>query len=151
MAEALLGNGNQAWKYFKSFLPATYNDKAELRQIEPYVYSQSTHSKYSPRYGNSRVSWLSGTATWAYYAASHYILGLRPGYDGLVVDPCIPSDWKEFSVTRMIRGKELKINFHNPDGSQKGVKKVILNGTRLEKNSLPYENLEQKNEVEVWL
>ncbi|MGC9342108.1 MAG: GH36-type glycosyl hydrolase domain-containing protein [Bacteroidales bacterium] len=151
MAETMLGNGNQSWKYFKSFLPASYNDKAELRQIEPYVYSQSTHSKYSPRYGNSRVSWLSGTATWAYYAASHYILGIRPGYEGLIIDPCIPAEWKEFSVNRVIRGKEVKIKFHNHEGSQKGVKNIQLNGTQLENNVLPYKKLKKENEVEVWM
>jgi len=151
MAEALLGNGNQAWKYFKSYLPAAYNDRAELRQIEPYVYSQSTHSKFSPRYGNSRVSWLSGTATWAYYAASHYILGLRPELDGLMVDPCIPSDWNSFSVSRFIRNKTVNISFHNPDGNEKGIKKLILNGEEMEGNVIPYSLLKSENEVEAWL
>ncbi len=149
MAESMLGNGNQAWKYFKAFLPATYNEKAELRQIEPYVYSQSTHSKFSPRYGNSRVSWLSGTATWAYYAATHYILGIRPGYDSLLIDPCIPSGWKEFSISRNIRGKMVNIKFTNPDGNQKGIKKLLLNGKELGGNEIPYNEMKETNKVEA--
>ncbi len=151
MAESMLGNGNQAYNYYRSFLPAAYNDRAELRQIEPYVYSQSTHSKFSPRYGNSRVSWLSGTATWAYFAASHYILGIRPGYDGLIIDPCIPENWKEFRLSRYIRGKNVNIQFNNPDGSQKGVKKIILNGEELEGHQIPYDKMEKENKVEVWM
>lgn len=151
MAETILGNGNQAYKYYRSFLPAAYNDRAELRQIEPYVYSQSTHSKFSPRYGNSRVSWLSGTATWAYFAASHYILGIRPGYDALIIDPCVPSDWKEFKVIRTIRGKNVNIKFHNPDGSQKGVKKIFVNGEETALNQIPYDKMKKENNVEVWM
>ena len=91
MAETMLGHGNRAFKYFRSSMPASFNDKAEIRGSEPYVYSQYTHSIFSPRYGASRVPWLTGAASWAYYAATQYILGIRPDYKGLLIDPCIPA------------------------------------------------------------
>ncbi len=149
MAESTLGRGNQAFAYYKAYLPAACNTKAEIRQIEPYVYSQSTHSKYSPRYGASRIPWLSGSATWAYYAATQYILGIRPEYDGLKIVPCIPKGWKEFSVRRLYRGKLLYITIRNPKGKEKGVKEIRLNGTRLKGQIIPPDKLKAKNKVEV--
>jgi N,N'-diacetylchitobiose phosphorylase len=132
MAEALLGNGNRAYQYFKSYLPAFYNNKAEIRQIEPYVYCQFTHSKYSPHFGASRVPWLSGSATWSFYAATQYVLGIQPQYDGIKIDPCIPADWKEFKVSRTFRGRQLNIEIKNPTGVQRGIKKILLNGEPIE-------------------
>ena len=149
MAETILGNGNRAFEYYRRFMPASYNDKAELREVEPYVHCQSTHSKYSPRFGSGRVPWLSGTATWAYYSAGHYMLGIRPDYNGLVIDPCIPSDWKHFSVTRRFRGKNLNIQFKNPDGFQKGDVTIIINGNTIQGNTIPLEILNDSNEVMV--
>ena len=147
MAETIYGNGNQAYKYFKASMPAAYNTKAEVREIEPYVYCQSTHSKYSPRYGASRLPWLTGAATWAFYAASQYILGIRPEYDGITIDPCIPSDWGEIKITRYFRKKILHITVQNPDRKQKGIKNLTVNGTLLESNFIPVSLLKENNEV----
>jgi len=149
IAEAMCGNGNKAYDYFRRYMPATYNTKAEIRQIEPYVYCQSTHSKSSPRYGNSRLPWLSGSATWSFFAATQYILGLQPTYKGLRIDPCIPADWKEFEVTRRFRNKQIDIKVLNPCGIEKGVKSMILNGKAVNGNILPIELLEEINFVEV--
>ncbi|MBN2520702.1 MAG: hypothetical protein JXB17_09380, partial [Bacteroidales bacterium] len=123
IAETLLGHGNKAYQYFKAFLPAAYNSKADIREIEPYVYCQSTHGKYSPRKGASRLSWLSGAATWAYYSVSQYILGIQPQYHGIKIDPCIPSDWKEIKITRKFRNKLLNLKIENKNGIEKGVEK----------------------------
>jgi cellobiose phosphorylase len=149
IAETLLGHGDLAYEYFRSYLPAAYNSRAEIREIEPYVYCQFTHSKYSPRFGASRVPWLSGSATWSFYAATQYILGIQPEYNGLRIDPCIPSAWKEFKVTRLFRGKHLIIKVSNPNGVQKGVKKLTLNGKELLGNFIPAGNLLAENQVEV--
>jgi cellobiose phosphorylase len=149
IAETLLGHGDLAYEYFRSYLPAAYNSRAEVRQIEPYVYCQFTHSKYSPRFGASRVPWLSGSAAWSFYAATQHILGSQPEYDGLRIDPCIPSAWKEFKMTRIFRGKKLTIEVKNPAGAQKGVKKLVLNGRQLEDNLIPVEMLLDENQVEV--
>jgi cellobiose phosphorylase len=149
MAETLLGHGDLAYQYFRAYLPAAYNTRAELRQIEPYVYCQFTHSRYSPRFGASRVPWLSGSAAWSFFAATQYILGIQPEYAGLRIDPCIPSAWKGFKITRIFRGKKLNVTVGNPGGAQKGVKKLVLNGEQLEGNFIPAEKLLEENQVDV--
>jgi len=149
MAETLLGHGDLAYEYFRAYLPAAYNTRAELRQIEPYVYCQFTHSKYSPRFGASRVPWLSGSAAWSFFAVTQYILGLQPEYGGLRIDPCIPSAWKDFKVTRVFRGKKVTVEVRNPAGVQKGVKTLVLNGKQLQGNFIPAEKLLAENQVEV--
>lgn len=149
IAETLLGHGDRAYESFRAYLPAAYNDRAEVRQIEPYVYCQFTHSKYSPRFGAARVPWLSGSATWSYFAITQYILGIRPEYEGLRLDPCIPSAWKEIKVARIFRGKRLAIEIRNPSGAQKGVKKVTLNGETLEGNLISAGKMKAENHVIV--
>ena len=149
IAETLLGRGNQAYDYYRRFMPSAYNTKAELREIEPYVYSQFTHSKYSPRYGASRLPWLTGTASWAYYTATQFILGIQPDYSGLRIDPCIPSKWKEMKITRKFRNKIFNITIKNKNGAQKGVKKIILNDKRMEGNLIPVELMKDNNNVVV--
>lgn len=149
MAEALLGHGDRAFDYFRRCMPASMNDKAEIRGIEPYVYSQYTHSKYSPRYGAGRVPWLTGAASWAYYAATQYILGIRPDYQGLCIDPCIPTSWKGFTVTRRFRNKTLNIKFINPSGVQRGVKELRLNDQPIEGNLIPVSRMKSVNDVLV--
>ncbi len=149
IAEAMLGNGNRAFQYYKAYLPAAYNGKAELREIEPYVYGQSTFSKYSPRYGKSRVPWLTGTAAWAYYSASHYILGIRPEYNGILIDPCIPSYWKGFTLSRIFRRKRLNIRVDNSNGVEKGVIETKLNGKKLENNFINTDLLNDQNEIKI--
>ena len=149
IAETLLGRGNQAYDYYRRFMPSAYNTKAELREIEPYVYSQFTHSKYSPRYGASRLPWLTGTASWAYYTATQFILGIQPYYSGLRIDPCIPSKWKEMKITRKFRNKIFNITIKNKNGAQKGVKKIILNDKRMEGNLIPVELMKDNNNVVV--
>lgn len=149
IAEAMLGHGNQAYEYWRAYMPAAYNTKAEIRQIEPYVYNQSTHGKYSPRFGNSRLPWLSGSATWSFFAATQHILGIQPDYNGMVIDPCVPSDWKQFKVIRRFRGKLLKVSVKNDSGVQKGIKKITLNGEDIAGNLIPVGKMKDVNEVEV--
>ena len=106
MAECMLGHGDRAYEYYRASMPAAYNERAEVRQIEPYVQGQCTYSPNSPRAGNARTSWLTGTAAWAYYSATQYILGLRPEVEGLRIDPCIPSTWEGFKAQRRFRGQD---------------------------------------------
>ena len=149
IAETMLGHGDLAWQYFRATLPGAWNTRAEVREIEPYVYCQFTHSKYSPRFGASRVPWLSGSAAWSFFAATQYILGLRPEYGGLRIDPCIPAAWKGFTVTRVFRGKRIRVEVQNPAGVQKGVRKLELNGEQLEGNLIPAGKLAGENRVIV--
>ncbi len=149
MAEAMVGRGNRAYQYLRSYLPAAFNSMAEIREIEPYVLCQSTHSRHSPGFGKSRIPWLSGSATWTYYAITQYILGIRPEYDGLLIDPCIPSHWKELKVLRIFRKKKLDITIRNEKGVEKGVKQIVLNGTEIEGNFLKTADMTEKNNVLV--
>jgi cellobiose phosphorylase len=150
MAECMLGRGDRAYEYFRAYMPSAYNEQADLREVEPYVYAQSTHGKYSRRFGKSRCPWLSGTATWSYHAPTQHILGIRPDYDGLRIDPCLPSQWGEVRVTRLFRGRRFDITIHNgPKGH--GVKALRLNGEPLQGNLLPIEACADENAVEVAL
>ena len=151
MAETLLGHGNRAYEYLRAYLPAAYNTKAEEREIEPYVVCQSAHGKESPKHGVSRIPWLSGSASWTYHAITQYILGIRPEVGGIRIDPCIPSKWKSFSVRRVFREKVLEIEFENPVGAEKGVKKILLNGQAIEGNFIPVAKLDPENVVHVVL
>ena len=151
IAEAMLGRGNRAFALHRKYMPSAYNKKAEVRQIEPYVYCQFTHSKYSPRHGASRLPWLSGSASWAYYTATQYILGVQPEYSGLRIDPCIPAEWKEFTMTRRFRGKDFSITVKNERHVQKGVSKVLLNGKEIQGNVIPPHLMQEKNDVVVYM
>jgi cellobiose phosphorylase len=149
IAETMLGHGDLAWRYYRATLPSAWNSRAEIREIEPYVYCQFTHSTSSPRFGASRVPWLSGSATWSYYTATQHILGLRPEYAGLTIDPCIPAAWKGFTATRMFRGKKVRVEVRNQAGVQKGVKSLVLNGEKMEGAFIPAEKLAADNRVVV--
>jgi cellobiose phosphorylase len=148
MADCIIGQGTRAYKNYRNYLPAAYNDRAEVRQIEPYVYAQTTCSNYNSRAGQSRCPWLSGAASWAYYTAAQYILGIRPDYTGLTIDPCIPR-WERFTVNRRFRGKKMKIRVENPEKVEKGIKSITLNGKIIEGNTIPFEQMKVVNEVVV--
>ena len=128
VAECKLGRGERAMKFYDATLPYNQNDIIEIRQSEPYSYCQFVMGRDHTAHGRARHPWLTGSAGWAYHAATHWILGVRPGYTGLTVDPCIPADWKEFEITRQWRGATYHIQVKNPTGVQKGVKAVSLNG-----------------------
>lgn len=149
MADCLRGEGNRAYETYRAYMPSAYNDRAEIRQAEPYVHCQSTHSKFSEQFGVSRIPWLSGTATWSYYSATHHILGLQPEADGFAIDPCIPSDWEGFTAERMFRGKRLKIEVRNPDGVQKGVRQITVNGVTIDGKVVSLSRLRKSNRITV--
>ena len=151
LAEVLAGDGDTAWRYYRSFLPACQNDRAEIRQIEPYVHCQSTHSPASEKFGNSRVPWLSGTASWAHYTATHYLLGIRPESGGLCIDPCIPKDWPGFKATRKFRGMTLHIEIKNPSGKNRGVSRLELDGKTVKGNILEINQLHNGSKITATL
>ncbi len=149
IAEAMNGNGSRAFEYFRAYMPSAMNEKAEIREIEPYVYCQSTHSKYSPRFGASRLPWLSGAATWSYFAATQYILGLRTHYKGLIIDPCIPASWDKLEAVRRFRGRTLKIEVTNKNQKEKGISKLIVNNEEIKGNLISFDKMKQHNTVKV--
>lgn len=147
IAETILGNGDRALEYCKAMLPASYNDKAEIRQSEPYVVGQTTYSTYSPRPGNTRVSWLSGAATWNYYSITQYILGIRPQYDGLLLDPCISKTWDGFKVERRWRGMNLSIEVKNPSHVCKGIASIEVDGNKIAGAEIPVNELHDGSKI----
>ncbi|GAB4488252.1 MAG: N,N'-diacetylchitobiose phosphorylase [Anaerolineales bacterium] len=151
MAECLLGEGDRAYEVLRAAMPAAYNDRAEIRQSEPYVQAQTTYSRYSPREGNARTPWLTGAAAWFYFSVTQYVLGLRPEIGGLRLDPCIPAAWEGFSARRVFRGKTLDITVHNPSHVQHGVGKLLLDGEALVGNLIPFEKMRENSRVEAWL
>lgn len=128
VAECKLGRGDRAMKFYDALLPYNQNDKIEIRQAEPYAYCQFIMGRDHTAHGRARHPWLTGSAGWAYFAATHWILGIRPGFAGLTIDPCVPADWREYSVRRRWRGAVFAITVQNPRGVMKGVKKVLLDG-----------------------
>jgi cellobiose phosphorylase len=138
IAETLQGNGERAYAYYAQINPAAKNDRIEEYECEPYVYAQNILADEHPRFGLGRNSWLSGTASWMYQAGTQYILGVRPGYNGLLVDPCIPAAWGGFSVQRTVRGARYAIEVRNPRHVNKGVVKTEVDGKELPGNIIPY-------------
>ncbi|MDE5419022.1 glycosyl transferase [Labilibaculum sp. DW002] len=137
IGEALLGRGDQAWEYFRKICPTYLEDISELHKVEPYVYCQMVAGKDAFKPGEGKNSWLTGTASWNFYAVTQYILGIQPDYDGLRIDPCIPKEWKEYTITRQFRNATYEINILNPLGKNKGVKSMVIDGKPIEGNIIP--------------
>lgn len=126
-AECKLGRGDRAMKFYDALCPYHQNDLIEIREAEPYSYCQFIVGREHTAHGRARHPFMTGTAGWAYFSATHYMLGIRPQFDTLVIDPCVPKDWKEFRVDREWRGSVYHITVLNPEGVMKGVKQLILN------------------------
>lgn len=149
IAETKLGHGDRAYEYYSQINPAAKNDNIDEYESEPYVYCQNILGDEHPQFGLGRNSWLSGTASWCYQAATQYILGIRPDYTGLMVDPCIPAAWDGFTVTRKYRDATYHIHVSNPGHICKGIKKVTVDGNAIEGNVLPVFTDKKGHEVEV--
>ena len=128
IAECKLGRGERAMKFYNSLLPYNQNDMIEVREAEPYSYCQFVMGRDHTAFGRARHPWLTGSGGWNYTAVTRWILGVRLTFEGLVIDPCIPSDWKRFEVQRQWRGATYHIVVENPGGVEKGVKNITLNG-----------------------
>ncbi|MCL2440639.1 MAG: glycosyl transferase [Treponema sp.] len=136
IAETCIGRGTRAFETYAKICPAYREDDSELRRTEPYVYAQMVAGVDAVRHGEAKNSWLTGTAAWTFVSISQYILGVRPVFDGLLIDPCIPSDMKGFSVTRYFRGADYHISVDNSAGVEKGVKSITVDGNPLNGEAL---------------
>ncbi|MBI9016966.1 MAG: N,N'-diacetylchitobiose phosphorylase [Phycisphaerae bacterium] len=148
IAECILGNGDRAFKYYSALCPYKQNDKADIRIAEPYSYCQFAMGKDHAKHGQARHPWLSGSAGWAYTAATRWMLGIRTSFDGLIIDPCIPSAWPGFTVTRKFKGATYNIAVSNSNHVQKGVKSIMLNGQPIE-GPIPPQKKGTVNDVKV--
>ncbi|MBN1265660.1 MAG: hypothetical protein JXA25_09215 [Anaerolineales bacterium] len=151
MAETILGNGDRAYQYYAQINPVSKNNIIEVYECEPYVYAQNILGPEHPQYGLGRNSWLSGTASWCYQAAIQWILGVRPDYGGLRIDPCIPAVWESYSVDRLFRGKQYHIEVHNPEGVCRGVVRIAVDGELINGQCIPPDLNGDRQHVEVWL
>jgi len=151
LAESKLGHGNRAYKYWKEAAPATYNENAEHRVLEPYVYGQFVEGKDSPFAGRAHVHWLTGTASTVMVGTTEGILGLNPETKGIVIDPSIPSEWKEYTMKKTFRGKKLNVTVKNPNGSEHGVKSVTVNGEKIEGKLILDSILKAENDIVIEL
>ena len=128
LAEALRGHGGRAFTYFMENAPAAWNDRAELRCLEPYCYGQFTEGTSSKYPGRSHVHWLTGTASTMMVGCVEGILGLRPDLDGITIAPSIPKDWTHLEIEKDFRGKHLHILIDNPNKRESGWETFVLNG-----------------------
>ncbi len=129
VAECRLGRGTRAMKFYDALLPENQNDIIEIRRAEPYSYCQFIMGRDHADHGRARHPFMTGSAGWAYYAATRCMLGVRPEFDRLSVDPCIPAAWDGFSVTRRWRGARYHIRVENPEHVEKGVATLEVDGS----------------------
>ncbi|TQV84828.1 glycosyl transferase [Exilibacterium tricleocarpae] len=151
IAETLVGNGDRAFDYYTRLAPAFREKHAALHKTEPYVYAQMIAGKEAATPGQAKNSWLTGTAAWNYYAVTQFILGVRPTFDGLLIDPCIPAAMKGFQITRKFRGATYEISVANPAGVSRGVQQMWVDGTAVAGNLLPVFAPRSYHRVEVLL
>jgi len=137
IAETILGQGDNAFNHYKKISPAYREDISDIHKTEPYVYSQMIAGKDARRHGEAKNSWLTGAAAWNFVAISQWIFGIRPSFNGLIVDPCIPSEWNEFSVKRVFRGTVYTINIRNSSHVCKGIKSMTVDGVAIDGNIVP--------------
>jgi cellobiose phosphorylase len=155
LAWCLLGDGDRALEYYLSICPSAKQDEIDLYRSEPYVYPQMIAGRDAHCFGEAKNSWLTGTAAWTLVALTQGILGVKPDYRGLVVDPCIAKKWKGFKTTRRFRGAEYRIDVKNPKGICKGVASVKVDGKAIEPVAktalLPIFSPGSQHEVEIIL
>ncbi|WP_038289465.1 GH36-type glycosyl hydrolase domain-containing protein [Acetivibrio straminisolvens] len=148
-AETVLGRGDMAFEYYSKIAPAYTEEISDIHKLEPYVYAQMIAGKDAKRHGEAKNSWLTGTAAWNFVAISQWILGVKPDYDGLRIDPCIPNAWDGYKVTRYFRGSTYEITVKNPNHVSKGVTKITVDGNEINGSVLPVFNDGKTHKVEV--
>jgi cellobiose phosphorylase len=137
ISETMTGNGSRAFDYYSRITPSFLEDISDLHKTEPYVYAQMIAGKDAFRPGEAKNSWLTGTAAWCYLAVTQHILGIRPDYDGLLIDPCIPPEWGGFTVRRLFRGAVYNIEIINPEHKTRGVWEMTVDGRKVESFIVP--------------
>ena len=131
-AECKLGRGDMAMKYYDALCPYWQNDMIEIRESEPYSYCQFVVGKDHTAFGRARHPFMTGSGGWAYFSTTRYMLGIRPDFDTLEINPCIPADWKEFKAIRNWRGAVYHIHINNEAGVMKGVKEIYVDHEKVE-------------------
>ena len=149
IGETVIGRGDKAFEYYKKIAPAYLEEISDIHRLEPYVYAQMIAGKDAIKHGEAKNSWLTGTAAWNYEAISKWILGVQPDYNGLKIDPCIPSQWNDISIKRVFRGDIYNILIRNPKSICKGVEKIIVDGVEQKCNIVQVFNDKKEHNIEV--
>ena len=149
IGETMIGRGDRAYEYYTKIAPSFLEEISDLHKVEPYVYCQMIAGKEAFKPGEAKNSWLSGTASWNFYAITQYILGVQPDYEGLRIDPCIPKDWNGFKMTRKFRGATYKIEVENPSHISKGVSETWVNGEKINSNLIPLLEKGKEHSVKI--
>ena len=147
IAETVIGRGDRAFEIYKKTCPAYVEEISEIHRTEPYVYSQMVAGRDAKFHGEAKNSWLTGTAAWTFANISQYILGVYPTHFGLQINPCVPRGFGDFTLTREYRGAVYHIQVLNPQGVEKGVASMTVDGTAVEGNVIPFDK--DKKEVNV--
>ncbi len=148
LANAIFGYGDRAYDYLKRTMPQVQAKEPDVYKMEPYVYSEYVTSNEHTTFGEASHSWLTGSGVWMFRTALDYILGVRPTYEGLVIDPCIPSQWKTYTVRRKFRGAIYNITVNNPHNIQKGFVSLEVDGVKIDGNICPEtENMDEVNVI----
>ncbi len=150
-AETVIGRGDRAFEVYKKIAPAYLEEKSDIHKTEPYVYSQMVAGKDAVRHGEAKNSWLTGTAAWNFITISQWILGIKPDYKGLKVDPCIPKAWDGYKIVREFKGANYEISIQNPNHVSKGVKSLVVDGETILGNIIPDFKDGKTHQVEVTL
>jgi len=149
IAETIVGNGNRAFQYYNQINPASKNDIIDTFECEPYSYPQNILGDEHPQFGLARNSWLSGTSSWTYQAATKYIVGIMPRYNGIEINPCIPTEWNEVKIKREFRGIQYSILIKNPNKHSKGIKELLVDGKLIKGNLVPIFTDNKEHTVEA--
>lgn len=137
IAEAKLGRGDLAYEYWKKTSFIVRGREPDVYKAEPYVYAEYVYGPDSPKFGQGEFTWTTGTAPWMLRACVDWILGVRPSYEGLTIDPALPTHWSEARVYRWFRGAGYDIEIQNPSGVSKGIASLEVDGLPLEGNTVP--------------
>lgn len=149
IAETRIGRGNRAFEIYRKTCPAYIEDISEIHRTEPYVYSQMVAGKDAPKHGEAKNSWLTGTAAWTFVNVSQYILGIQPDFDGLHIDPCIPTELESLRITRHYRGADIHIDIQNPEHVEKGIQSMEIDGKPVPGNCIHPDGKKKEYHVTV--
>ncbi|MEV4515853.1 glycosyl transferase [Dactylosporangium sp. NPDC049525] len=137
IAEAMVGNGDGAFDYYKRINPSAREELGDLHRCEPYVYAQMIAGRDAPTHGEAKNSWLTGTAAWNYAAVTQWILGIRPELSGLRIAPVLPAAWSGFSAVRRFRGATYRITVSKEPGAPASTCRLVADGVPVEGGVLP--------------
>ena len=151
IAETVIGRGNRAFEIYRKTCPSYIEEISEIHRTEPYVYSQMVAGRDAYYHGEAKNSWLTGTAAWTFVNVSQAILGVQPTYNGLSINPCVPDDFGDFKLIRKYREGIYYIDVKKPEGVQKGVTGIEVDGEKFEGSIIPYTKGKTEYHVTIYM